>query len=86
MKWKCFICDKKETGNLNDFHKHYMEEHDGDSRAISRAGSRQKRVDVREVRDRFEPPLVNPSQEATGHGGDEEQNDSLPGEPPAPLW
>jgi len=86
MKWTCNICQKKKTGNANDFHKHYMEEHYGNSRAISRAGSRSQRVDVREVRDRFESALVNPSQEATGHGGDEEQNDSLSGESLAPLW
>lgn len=63
-----------------------MEEHYGDPGASSRAGSRQKRVDVREVRDRFEPPLVNSSQEAKGDGRDEEQNDSLSSEPPAALW
>lgn len=63
-----------------------MEEHYGDPGASSRAGSRQKRVDVREVRDRFEPALVNSSQETARDGRDEEQNDSLPGEPPASLW
>jgi len=86
MKWKCFICDKKEEGDLNDFHKHYMEEHYGNSRKDSGTDTQSQRLDVREMWHRIKSPLVDPSPQATRHGGNKKQNDSLPSKPSASLW
>lgn len=84
MKWKCFICQKEAAGT--DFNDHYMKEHHGNSFKSSRDDSRSKRVGVREVRDGFKHEVVAASSETKGHGGDEEQDDQFPSEPPVALW